>query len=279
MYAQHIMKPGAKGDSSNMLIAWLCFLGMGAWIYHEIAQEMFTSILTLGVLAQALAFLLLYMQISANQSVAGISGKCLILHAVKLCCRLGTTLWLQGYLPADASGDWIYQLGDILSLLLVLKIMFFIFFEYKASYEHNHDTLGIKNMIVGAVALAIVFHPDLIDWVPFDILWTVHLYVDTVAMVPQLWMISKAGGKVKGVTAHYIAAIFLSNILTGVFWFHAIPELRGLNMVNVAGLAINGAHLVQLLLLLDFAYFYVKACLQGQGRDPTMLMARQGLDI
>jgi len=278
MYAQH-MQPGAKGESSNMLIAWLCFLGMGAWIYHEIAEEMFTSILTLGVLAQALAFLLLYMQISASQSVAGISGRCLILHALKLCFRLSTTLWLQGYLPADASGEWIYQLGDIASLLLVLKILFSIFFEYKASYEHKDDTLDLKGMIMSAVALAIVFHPDLIDWVPFDILWTIHLYIDTVAMVPQLWMISKAGGKVKGLTAHYIAAILLSNLLTGLFWFHAIAELRGLNMVNIAGLAINGAHLVQLLLLLDFAYFYVKACVQGQGKNPSMFMTRQTLSL
>merc|ERR1719213_651584 len=179
-------------------MAWVCFVGIGAWTYHEIAQKLFTAVLTLSVFAQALAFLLLYMQISASRSVAGISGRCMILHAVKLCCRLGTTLWLEGYLPADASGDWIYQLGDILSLLLVLKILFFIFFEYKASYEHNADTFDLKGMIMGAVALAIVFHPDLIGWVPFDILWTIHLYVDTVAMVPQLWMISKAGGKVKG---------------------------------------------------------------------------------
>merc|ERR1719213_1546933 len=257
-------------------MAWVCFVGIGALVYHEVAQQMFTSILTLSVFAQALAFLLLYMQISSSRSVAGISGRCMILHAVKLCCRLGTTLWLEGYLPADKTGDWIYQLCDILSLLLVLKILFSIFFEYKGSYDSGTDTLDPKNLIIGAVALAIVFHPDLIDWLPFDILWTVHLYVDAVAMVPQLWMITKAGGKVKGLTAHFIASILLSNILTGVFWFHAIPELRGLNMVNVAGLAINGAHLVQLLLLLDFAYYYGKACLQGQGRDPTTLMTGPG---
>jgi len=279
MYAQHVMQPEAKGESSNMLMAWLCFLGIGAWVYHEIAEKKFTAILTLSAFAQALAFLLLQMQVSASRSVAGISGRALILHLVKLCCRLGTTLWLEGYLPADKSGDWIYQVCDILSVLLVLQILFSIFVKHKDSYQSQHDTLDLKNMIMGAVALAIVLHPDLIDWAPFDILWTVHLYVDAIAMVPQLWMISKAGGKVQGFTAHYIAATMLSNILCGLFWFFAVPELRERNLVNVCGLAINGAHMVQLLLLLDFAYFYGKACLQGRGCASTMSMAGQGLEI
>jgi len=279
MYAQHVMQPEAKGESSNMLMAWLCFLGIGAWVYHEIAEKKFTAILTLSAFAQALAFLLLQMQVSASRSVAGISGRALILHLVKLCCRLGTTLWLEGYLPADKSGDWIYQVCDILSVLLVLQILFSIFVKHKDSYQSQHDTLDLKNMIMGAVALAIVLHPDLIDWAPFDILWTVHLYVDAIAMVPQLWMISKAGGKVQGFTAHYIAATMLSNILCSLFWFFAVPELRERNLVNVCGLAINGAHMVQLLLLVDFAYFYGKACLQGRGCASTMSMAGQGLEI
>merc|ERR1719310_1115140 len=131
-------------------------------------------------------------------------------------------------------------------------ILFSIFVAHKASYQSQYDTLDLKNIIMGAVALAIVFHPDLIDWAPFDILWTVHLYVDAIAMVPQLWMISKAGGKVNGFTAHYIAATLLSNILSGVFWFLASSSLEVENgSFNMGALAVNGAHVVQLFLLLD----------------------------
>merc|ERR1719359_2490807 len=275
------MNSELKKESSlnTMLMAWVGFVGIGAWTYHEIALKEFTAILTLSVFAQALSFLFLHMQISASRSVAGISGRSLIMHAVKLCCRLSTTLWLDGYLPTDKSGDWIYQVGDVLSLVLVLQILFSVFVAHKASYQSDDDTLDLRNLIMGAVVLAVVVHPDLTAWAPFDILWTVHLYIDAIAMVPQLWVISKAGGKVQGFTAHYIGAIMLSNILSGLFWFYACPELAEENKVNVAGLAINGAHLVQLLLLLDFGFFYGKACLQGQGCAPTISMARQGLDL
>merc|ERR1719240_1675021 len=124
--------------------------------------------------------------------------------------------------------------------------------------------------MVGAFVLAVLIHPSMNSWTPFDILWTTHLYIDALAMVPQLWMISKSGGQVNGLTAHYIAATLLSNSLSFLFWFLAASELNeDANSVNIAGLAINGAHVVQLLLLLDFGYYYGKACLTGQGCSAT----------
>merc|ERR1719247_3309500 len=215
---------GQYSQHGNVLMAWLCFVGLGAWIYHELAQKEFTAILTLSVFAQALAFMFLYMQISSSRNVAGISGRSMVMHAVKLGCRLSTTLWLDGYLPTDKSGDWIYQVGDVLSLLLVLQILFYIYVAHKGSYQANEDTLDVRNLIMVAVVLAVVIHPNLNAWTPFDILWTVHLYVDAVAMVPQLWMISKACGQVKGFTAHYIGATLVSSALSGLFWLYASGE-------------------------------------------------------
>merc|ERR1719247_2884412 len=214
-------KSSSQHSHGNVLMAWLCFVGLGCWIYHELAQKEFTAILTLSVFAQALAFMFLHMEISSSKSVAGISGRTIVMHAVKLVCRLSTTLWLDGYLPTDKSGDWIYQVGDVLSLLLVFQILFYIFVAHKGSYQSGEDTLDVRNLIMVAFVLAVVVHPSLNAWTPFDILWTAHLYVDAVAMVPQLWMISKAGGRVSGFTAHYLASTVLSSALSGLFWLYA----------------------------------------------------------
>merc|ERR1719262_1188777 len=163
--------------------------------------------------------------------------------------------------------------------MLVLQIVFSIFFTHKSSYQTDADTLDLRNLVLFTIVLAVVVHPDLNAWVPFDILWTVHLYVDAVAMVPQLWMISKCGGKVQGFTAHYIGATLLSNFLSGMFWFYASPELAEGDKLNIAGLAINGAHLLQLLLGLDVGYFYVKNLLLGNLCAATMQMGQEIVDI
>merc|ERR1719487_1810663 len=269
-----------KSFHTNALMSWLGFVVVGTWVYHEIAEKEFTAILTLSVMVQALAFNFLQMQISESKNVAGISGKALTMHAIKLCCRLGSSLFLDGYLPTDQSGDWIYQLGDVLSLFMVLQILYFVYGAHKVSYQSEADTLDIRNLVMGAVVLAVLIHPDMNSWAPMDIVWTTHLYVDAIAMVPQLWMISRMGGEVKGFTAHYIAATTLSNFLSGLFWFFAAPDLvEDENSFNIAGLAINGAHVVQMLLLLDFGYYYGKAFPQGRGCGPTMQLGQSVFDI
>jgi len=254
----------------NALFAWVACAVFGLWIWHEIAEKAFTSILTLAVIAQALSFVVLQLQITATKSVAGISGKALIMHAAKLLCRLGTTVFIDVYLPVDKTGDWIYQVADAVSLVLVAHILFCMHVSHKASYQAAEDTMDVWKMILGASVLAVFLHPCMAHWAPVDILWAAHLYIDAVAMLPQLWMMSKVGGQVKAMTAHYIAATLLSNLLSGLFWFYASPEflhqaqLAGsTSTINIHGLAVNGAHMVQVLLLLDFGYFYCKACLQG----------------
>jgi len=266
--------------SSNILTAWLVFAALGLWIYHEIAEKEFTAILTLSVMAQALSFMLLQIQISTSKSTAGISGKTMILHLVKLLCRLSTTLWLDGYLPTDSSGDWMYQVGDIVSCLMVLQIIFCIRVTHKASYREDEDSFDVRNLIMVAIVLAVLVHPDLNAWAPFDILWTVHLYIDAMCMLPQLWMISKAGGRVSGFTAHYLSSTLLANFLSGLFWFHAVPELAEDNSsLNVAGLAINGAHAVQIFLLLDVGFFYAKECLQGKCCTPVINLSQGAINV
>merc|ERR1719409_2076546 len=139
-------------------MAWVACIAVGLWVYHEIAEKEFTAVLTLSVMVQALAFNCLQAQISDTRSVAGISGKALTMHAIKLCCRLSSSLFLDGYLPTDKSGDWMYQLGDVLSLFMVLQILYSVYGSRKASYQFEADTLDIRNLIIGAIVLAVLIH-------------------------------------------------------------------------------------------------------------------------
>merc|ERR1719316_1813442 len=163
------MESTQKSFHRSALMAWVACVAIGLWVYHEIAEKEFTAILTLSVMVQALAFILLQMQISDSRSVAGISGKALTMHALKLCCRLASSLFLDGYLPTDKSGDWIYQLGDVLSLFMVLQVLYSVYGTRKSSYQFEADTLEIRNLIMGAFVLAVLIHPDMNSWTPFDI--------------------------------------------------------------------------------------------------------------
>merc|ERR1719230_1855430 len=134
-------KRGVNRVDLKMICAYVgCAFLMGT-VFHQVAEQEFSSVLTMSVLSQCLAFLLIAMQISNAKSVAGISGKTMILQALSLCFRLSSTLFLDGYLPLDKTGDMFYQLVDVCSLLMVLHLIRSIYKENVCTYDHEFDTI------------------------------------------------------------------------------------------------------------------------------------------
>merc|ERR1719399_2198863 len=251
------------GMPKRMIAAYLGCASLMGVIFQQVAEQEFSSVLTMAVLAQCLAIVLVSLQISKVKSVAGISGKTMILQALALCFRLSSTLFLDGYLPLDRTGDMMYQIVDVCSLLMVLHILQCVYKSHRPSYEQEFDTMDVKNMVIACVGLAVMIHPDLNDWACFDIAWTVSLYLDTVAMLPQLFMSAKMG-KVPAYTAHYIAATLVSRLFSAWFWFYGAENIaRASEGFSYGAAAIIIAHVLQFLFLADFGYFYIKACFSG----------------
>ena len=88
-----------------------------------------------------------------------------------------------------------------------------------------------------------------------------------VAVLPQLWLITRTGGCVDALTSHYIAALALSRVLSGLFMWaarDAIGCVPWFGSFNHALYAILGVHALHLLLLGDFMCYYVLAAAQGR---------------
>jgi len=235
-------------------------------MYHTIAAKQFSSILTMSVMVQTFAFGLLGAQMAYARHARGISAQALILNALALICRLSSTVWLDGYLPVDASGDWMYQAVDMCSLALVLWVLSQVLVVHKDTYQKAEDTFPTIQAAIGAVSLAVIFHPDMDDFPLFDILWMSGLNIGAIAVLPQLWLSARAGGRMEAFISHYIATLAISQFLSGLFHWHAWnhitckPWFQGMNH----GIwAIAFAHLLHMILLGDFAYYYVRSWFEG----------------
>merc|ERR1719262_1029017 len=83
-----------------VVLVYVVFAVVTVLVYHWLAEGEFSAILTLSAVFQCLAFSLLGIQVLSTNSVRGISAKSLQLDALALACRLSSTTWLEGYLPA-----------------------------------------------------------------------------------------------------------------------------------------------------------------------------------
>eukprot|EP00929_Paragymnodinium_shiwhaense_P028749 TRINITY_DN165_c0_g2_i1.p1 TRINITY_DN165_c0_g2~~TRINITY_DN165_c0_g2_i1.p1 ORF type:complete len:292 (+),score=79.73 TRINITY_DN165_c0_g2_i1:154-1029(+) len=258
-----------KSIPTPLLVAYSTFLAGSFALYHIAAGDNISAILTVAEMLQCLAVALLAAQVLVGGTVAGISARALGVHALGICSRLSSTLWLNGYLPVDESGDWFYQAVDICALAVELWLLYQCLVVRRSSYQEEQDSLNVCPLVVLAFLLAALLHADMNARPLFDTMWMAGLFLSTVAVLPQLWLINQTGGKVEALMSHHIAANALATTMAGLFMFYAREDITcayWIQDVNHAVLAILGAHLLHLLLLSDFAYLYLKAiATQGLG--------------
>lgn len=245
----------------SVTFVYTAFVSAAVLVFYLIAEGRFSSLLTLSAIFQCLSFSLLAMQVFAGNNVSGISANSLKLDALALACRLASTLWFEGYLPADKTGDHVFQAFDILSLGMVLWLLHRILNLHRHTYEEEKDTLPAMPFAAASLLLASLLHGNLDDNRIFDMSWMCGVFISAVAVIPQLSMMTRRGGSIPPLTSHFVAMMAVSRLLSGSYMWQAYPEIEcdpWFGFSKYAGFSVIAAHAVHLLLLGDFAYFYGK---------------------
>jgi hypothetical protein len=242
------------------------FALVGFFVFHMVGDKETSSVLTLSALAQCLGITMLCIQSITSGSAEGMSAKSLLLDALAISFRLSSTLWLDGYLPSDRSGDFVYQAFDVCSLLLLILLLHRVLVKQSYTYQAADDTFRVGPLVLVCLCLAALLHGDMDDHAIFDTTWLAGLFTGAVAVLPQFWLILHNGGWAGALTSHYIAAMALSRILSGWFmWMarHHISCEPYIGEIQHTIIAIFIAHAFHATMLTDFAYHYVRNMLRG----------------
>merc|ERR1719240_844468 len=261
-------------DLGSTVMLYLTAFALGVLVCQSFHDLGLSTCITLGVAIQCFAYTCLRLKISQQKSVAGISAQTLILQALSCALRLCSTTWLQGYIPVDGTGDWLYQCLDVAALLIVVNILYCFFKSHRSTYQEEHDSsFKVEIIALACFVVAVFVHPDLNNRPVFDTLWATALYIDVVAMLPQLAMMSKIKGEIEALTSHFVGGTALSRLVSLFFWYHGFVELAPLDgSFNLAGWAIILAHVLQVLLLCDFLLYYVRAVISTGSAKVKMPM-------
>jgi len=140
---------------------------------------------------------------------------------------------------------------------------------FKSTYQADGDCFGEINVPKGAGAiylavpvfiLSIVLHPSLNDDFLSDVAWTYAMYLESVALLPQLYMFQKqANGVVELLTAHFVAALGFGRVLEFVFWIYSYHELATTAGSKLPGYLAVLSQFMQLVLMVDFFWYYFAA--------------------
>jgi len=262
-------------NNGDEALVYGCFAVVLMFAAKFLSDWKFSAIITLGAAVQCLGFCLLRLKIRKQKGAQGMSSRTLQMFLLAYVFRLYSTLQYNGYLPVDRTGDWVYQACDVVSLLVIVSLLTSIHSNHESTYEKTNDTCAIHWFVLGCTVLAYLIHPSLNNRRIPDMAWTAALYCESVAMVPQLYLLTKKGGEVESLASHYIACVFVSRLLMMTFWFHSYHELKPKDAdFNFPGYGVMGAQALQCVLFGDFMYYYVKSI-----RDASRMVLPQAMAV
>lgn len=199
-----------------------------------------------GDLSHLVAIIILLLKIWKTRSCAGISGKSQALFALVFCTR---------YLDLFFSFVSLYNTTmKVVYISCAIGTCYLIFMKFKPTYDSNHDTFRVEFLLGPCVILALVVNHS---FSLTEILWTFSIYLEAVAILPQLFMMSKTG-EAETITSHYLFMLGAYRALYILNWVYRYNTETFFDPIAVV------AGCVQTVLYIDFFYLYVTKVLKGK---------------
>jgi hypothetical protein len=251
-----------------VLASFVALAQIGVYGFNTIDSERFVVLQV-----EILGLVMLRQKIKDMKSVGGISGTTFVMYALVYLFR---TIDGFSYIAPWDPEFRVSNLGldpvlGFCSSLLVLDILKSIFVTLNETYDAPLEVLKAWYLIPMCLTLASVLHVSFPEFsFTHQLLWNCTLYMDVLALMPQVAMMAMSGGKVATPVANFVAATAISrcgDVTHTMMLVHqefmtvkaADPDVEfSLAQLNGSTWLVVGSQFIHLLLVADFMYYYCK---------------------
>jgi len=199
-----------------------------------------------GDMSHLFAMLILVAKVWRTRSVSGVSAKSQALFFMVFATR---------YLDLFTSFVSVYNTSmKVLFLAISFLTVYFCYIKFRSTYNEEGDKFRIEFILVPAVGLAFLVHHEFSS---FELLWTFSIYLESVAIMPQLQMVAETGSA-DSITSHYLFFLGLYRMLYLVNWYYRFTQENFVDRIAVV------AGCVQTVLYMDFFYLYITKVVYGK---------------
>jgi len=194
---------------------------------------------------------ILIQKIHTSRSCRGISFKTQALYVVVFVTR---------YLDLFVLGEWVSLYNTVMKLFFIgssTYILYLMKVRFKPTNDPSIDTFRIEYVLGPSAFLALIFNHG---FTFVEILWSFSIYLEAVAILPQLFILQRTG-EAETITTHYLAALgaYRALYIPNWIWRYATETTgHGYDPISF----VSGV--VQTALYVDFFYIYFTRVLHGE---------------
>eukprot|EP01061_Rhynchopus_euleeides_P042713 TRINITY_DN7450_c0_g1_i1.p2 TRINITY_DN7450_c0_g1~~TRINITY_DN7450_c0_g1_i1.p2 ORF type:complete len:259 (+),score=132.14 TRINITY_DN7450_c0_g1_i1:81-779(+) len=204
----------------------------------------------IGDMLHLLSVLIVLHKMLRMRSSSGISLRSQLAYAIVFTTR---------YIPTLGRHTSLYLISMKFFFLLTSWYIVFLMRTrnpWKATYDKTLDSIRMRYLIIPCMVLALLFHYDRPHHQVVEMLWTFSQYLEAVAIVPQLSLLTvtlEQGKQWELITGHYVACLGLYRLFYILNWIYRYFFEGGhWNYVD------STAGIIQTLLFTEFFYTYFK---------------------
>ncbi|CZT11879.1 hypothetical protein WAI453_003164 [Rhynchosporium graminicola] len=201
----------------------------------------------LGDLSHLVSILILLHKMQQTNSCSGISFKSQALYLMVYVTRYIDLFWTF----TDSAYNTIFKLLFLCSSGYTIYLMTT---AYKPTHDPNIDTFRVQYLLGGSLVLAVIFP---YKYTPSEILWAFSIWLESVAILPQLFLLQRTG-EAETITTHYLFALGSYRALYIPNWIYRYVMEGHWDGISVM------AGLVQTVLYSDFFWIYYTKVLKGK---------------
>ncbi|XP_077590876.1 ER lumen protein-retaining receptor 3 [Stigmatopora nigra] len=199
-------------------------------------------------LSHLLAISILLIKIWKSKSCAGISGKSQVLFALVFTTR---------YLDLFTYFISIYNtVMKVVFLAMSYATVYLIYKRFRNTYDSENDSFRVEFLLLPVLGLSFL---ETYEFLYVELLWTFSIFLESVAIMPQLFMITKTG-EAESITTHYLFFLGLYRALYIGNWIWRYHTESFFDQIAVV------AGVVQTIFYCDFFYLYVTKVLRERGK-------------
>ncbi|KAK9899159.1 ER lumen protein retaining receptor [Cystobasidium minutum MCA 4210] len=201
----------------------------------------------LGDLSHLASILILIQKIHKSRSCRGISFKTQALYLAVFATRYVDLL----------TGPYYSFYNTIMKLVFLGSSAWIVYLmkgKYKPTQDPQIDTFKVEYLIVPCAILALIFN---YKFTVLEVLWSFSIYLEAVAILPQLMMLQRTG-EAETITTHYLFALGMYRGLYIPNWIYRYFADDTVDPIAVV------AGVVQTVLYGDFFYIYFTKVLRGE---------------
>ncbi|KAI2778864.1 ER lumen protein retaining receptor [Daldinia loculata] len=190
--------------------------------------------------------ILLHKMIELN-GASGISFKSQALYLI---------VYITRYLDLFSTSSIYNIIFKILFISSQGYIIYLMTTKYKPTIDPSQDTFRVQYLLGGAAVLAILLP---YKYTFSEIMWAFSIWLESVAILPQLFMLQRTG-EAEVITTHYLFALGIYRTLYIPNWIYRYitePDHKADWIAIVAGL-------IQTVLYSDFFWIYYNKVLKGR---------------